>query len=78
MVCKVVSILTHLHKIPLMKHGLLHRRLGQRNYEYWLPGTVCGLNRYFRTNNPMEGRSMGRTNLSKNGFSEALSSVKGC
>ena len=35
--------------------------------------TVCGSNRYFRTNNPMEGRTMGRTNLSKNGFSEALS-----
>ena len=28
--------------------------------------------RYFRTNNPMEGRTMSRTNLAKNGFSEAL------
>ena len=35
-------------------------------------GTVCGSNRYFRTNNLKEGRTMGRTNLSKNGFSEAL------
>ena len=35
-------------------------------------GTVCGSNRYFRTNNAMEGRTIGRTNLSKNGFSEAL------
>ena len=35
-------------------------------------GTVCGSNRYFRTNKPMEGRTMGRTNLSKNGFFEAL------
>ena len=35
-------------------------------------GTICGFFRYFRTNNPMEVRTMRRTNLAKNGFSEAL------
>ena len=41
---------------------------------FWHPVrfVVRSSNRYFRTNNPMEGRTMGRTNLSKNGFSEAL------
>ena len=36
------------------------------------PGTICVFFRYFRTNKPMEGRTMSRTNLAKNGFSEAL------
>ena len=49
---------------------------GQGAY-YWLANQqgiwydLCFF-RYFRTNNPMEGRTMSRTNLSKNGFSEAL------
>ena len=39
-------------------------------------GTICGFIRYFRTNKPMEGRTMSRTNLLKNGFSEALPPIK--
>ena len=46
------------------------------NQQICLCGTIGGFFRYFRTYKPMEGRTTSRTNLAKNGFSEALPVIR--
>ena len=68
----------HLHWVLMISLELLYDwpHYSPTNFiqrmSFLYSGTICGTNRYFRTNNPMEGRTMSRTNLSQNGFSEAL------